>query len=615
MFRFRSFVFHTTHLSLLELVLSLTAYSQQDTLWYGHIAFGEGRYDEAIIAYQAAINQGETWDWLPELIQTVMVRRDLGNIMPADTHKIGMIFVTQLNEVTGTGTVSASDVTPAQKEKWRVYFGVFQKTLESFSNGQWTARIDTVDATATYATGASRPKDDPDHLNLEEFFFLRMPEFDSFISLSNTRSPAFGLARRYPYVRGVLYGPHRGMAQINAGTHGYGVLLHEFFHIVEWASNAISPAHGYLPENRNNFPGWTDTTEFSYYRWHFAETLPGVRWRQLNHRTRWIPFENKRSLFDSLQGLYSGITLENRQEADSLVKDGNTFLGSDSSAAATKWEEAIALSPYQEEGLYRLREYYEFTAKDTSKTRGVYDQLKVIRSVNDFSTIDTVNKNFGPIVGRWHREDIGRNSQFIVTWRFAAWDISKYLSESGNYLATFYYTHGFTQLEMDSVSIFKDGIQVSLDAHQGVTGNVVMTNNSYALSVPDFNPLSLYELKAKIKGGGGIDSYGQIHLRRTGPATSAEVFGHSPITYELSQNFPNPFNSLTRIRFNVPATEFVSLAVYNILGQAVAVLKNEVTPPGSFVTSFDAHALPSGVYFSRMKAGNFVDTKKLILVR
>ncbi|MBI4429415.1 MAG: T9SS type A sorting domain-containing protein [Ignavibacteriales bacterium] len=592
-----------------------TLYSQQDTLWYGHIAFGEGRYDEAITAYQAAINQGDTWDWLPELIQTVMVRRDLGNIQPADTHKIAMIFVTELNEITSSGTVSAPDVTAGQKDNWHVYFGVFRKTLESFSNGQWTVSIDTADAVATYVSGAARPKDDPDHLNLEEFFFTRMSDYDSFITFSNTRSPAFGLARRYPYLRGVLYGPHRGMAQINAGTHGYGVLLHEFFHIVEWVSNAIKPAHGYLDSIRTNFPGWTGTTEFDYYRWHFAETLPGVGWRRLNHRTRWIPFENKRSGFDSLQSVYSAITLENRQRADTLVKQGNTFISTDSSAAAAKWEEATALSPHHEEGLIRLREHYEFIVRDTVKTRNAYDKLKVNRSANDFFTVDTVNKNFGPVVGLWHREEIGRNTQFITTWKFVTWDISKYVAESGNYTATFYYTHGFTQLDMDSVSILEDGIQISLDPHQGVTGNVVTANNSYALSVVGYKPSSVYLLRARIKGGGGIDSYGQIHLQHSGPATSVEVFFESQATFHLSQNYPNPFNPTTTLRYTIPLTEFVSLAVYNALGQRVALLVNEIRSPGTYVEVFDAHGLPTGIYFYCVKAGIFTETKKLLLLR
>jgi hypothetical protein len=599
----------------MAIFLPHVAASQQDTLWYGHVAFAEGRYDEAITAYQAAIDQGETWDWLPELIQTVQVRKDLGTISPVDTHRIGMIFVTTLNEVTGTDTVSSVDVTQTQKNTWRVYFGVFRQTLESFSGGNWTVAIDTVDAISTFKAGASLSRDNPDHLNLEEYFFEHMSGFDSFISFSNTRSPALGLARRYPYIQGVLYGPHRGMAQINAGTHGYGVLLHEFFHIVEWAGN-INPPHGYYPENRHHFPGWTDTTEFSYYRWHFSATLPNVGWQRLNHRTRWIPFENRRTNFESLQSLYSAVSLENRLRADTLAKEGNALMGSDSAAAKAKWEEAVSLSPHHEEALIRLREHHEFILRDSEAARDAFDRLKVNRSVNDFVTIDTANKDFGSVVGLWYREDIGHNTQFIATWKFKSWDLTKYLSQSGNYVATFYYTTiGFTSLDMDSVSVLENGVQVSFDGHRGMTGRDTASNNSYSISVPNYKPTAIYHLRARIKGGGGIDCYGQIHLRYTGSTTSTGSDSESPSRFRLFQNYPNPFNPGTSFEFQVPSRELVNISLFDLLGREVAVVVNDYKPPGTYAVSWDASRLPSGVYYYRMTAGGFSETKKMMLMR
>ncbi|MCX7878600.1 MAG: T9SS type A sorting domain-containing protein [Ignavibacteria bacterium] len=89
-----------------------------------------------------------------------------------------------------------------------------------------------------------------------------------------------------------------------------------------------------------------------------------------------------------------------------------------------------------------------------------------------------------------------------------------------------------------------------------------------------------------------------------------------PREYSLEQNYPNPFNPLTKIRFNLPKAENVTLTVYNSLGQLVATLvQNEFVSAGVKEVSFDASDLPSGVYLYRIKAGDFTDTRKMILVK
>ena len=85
--------------------------------------------------------------------------------------------------------------------------------------------------------------------------------------------------------------------------------------------------------------------------------------------------------------------------------------------------------------------------------------------------------------------------------------------------------------------------------------------------------------------------------------------------YSLSQNYPNPFNPTTTINFEVPITSHVTLTVYDILGQKVAELINDVKAPGKYSIRWDAGNYSSGVYFYRIKAGDFVNTKKLILLK
>jgi photosystem II stability/assembly factor-like uncharacterized protein len=94
-----------------------------------------------------------------------------------------------------------------------------------------------------------------------------------------------------------------------------------------------------------------------------------------------------------------------------------------------------------------------------------------------------------------------------------------------------------------------------------------------------------------------------------------EVNATIPTGYFLTQNYPNPFNPATRIDYALPASEFVTLKVYNMLGQEVAALVNEVHDAGYKSVAFEAANLPSGVYTYRLTTGPYVDAKKMVLLR
>jgi hypothetical protein len=91
----------------------------------------------------------------------------------------------------------------------------------------------------------------------------------------------------------------------------------------------------------------------------------------------------------------------------------------------------------------------------------------------------------------------------------------------------------------------------------------------------------------------------------------------------LLQNYPNPFNPVTKIKFTVPKEIRVSLTVYNILGEKVKELKNELMKPGYYEVNFDASNLASGIYLYRIQAGDpssssgqgFVNSKKMLLLK
>ena len=93
------------------------------------------------------------------------------------------------------------------------------------------------------------------------------------------------------------------------------------------------------------------------------------------------------------------------------------------------------------------------------------------------------------------------------------------------------------------------------------------------------------------------------------------ISGQVPSKYKLSQNYPNPFNPLTKIKFELPFTGFVKLVMFDNMGREVKTLVNDNLAAGSYESSFDGSRFASGVYFYKLQAGDFIETKKMILVK
>jgi len=88
-----------------------------------------------------------------------------------------------------------------------------------------------------------------------------------------------------------------------------------------------------------------------------------------------------------------------------------------------------------------------------------------------------------------------------------------------------------------------------------------------------------------------------------------------PIAYSLSQNYPNPFNPSTTIRYELPSRTDVVLKIFDLLGQEVATLVDEEKTAGRYEVLWHAARTASGVYFYRLQSGEFVETKKLVLLK
>ena len=88
-----------------------------------------------------------------------------------------------------------------------------------------------------------------------------------------------------------------------------------------------------------------------------------------------------------------------------------------------------------------------------------------------------------------------------------------------------------------------------------------------------------------------------------------------PKNYELAQNYPNPFNPVTKISFALPTQGFVSLKIYDITGREIKTLVNEIKQAGYYTVNFNSSNLSSGVYFYRIQSGDFVQTKRMVLLK
>ena len=95
-----------------------------------------------------------------------------------------------------------------------------------------------------------------------------------------------------------------------------------------------------------------------------------------------------------------------------------------------------------------------------------------------------------------------------------------------------------------------------------------------------------------------------------------------PSHFKLLNNYPNPFNPTTTIKYQIPEVNFITIKIYDVLGNEVAILVSEEKPAGSYEVEFDATKLPSGIYFYRLQAvpngrqaDSFVETKKMVLLR
>ena len=111
--------------------------------------------------------------------------------------------------------------------------------------------------------------------------------------------------------------------------------------------------------------------------------------------------------------------------------------------------------------------------------------------------------------------------------------------------------------------------------------------------------------------------FSTVEEYNTRPTNIEDTFGeqNNPTEYLLHQNYPNPFNPVTKIKYQLPELSFVTLKVYDVLGNEIAALVNKEKPAGSYEVEFNATSLPSGVYFYTIRTNEFIETKKMVLMK
>jgi hypothetical protein len=165
-------------------------------------------------------------------------------------------------------------------------------------------------------------------------------------------------------------------------------------------------------------------------------------------------------------------------------------------------------------------------------------------------------------------------------------------------------------------------LKPDLKAGTGVVANLVfeindptvkeITLETVELKSPDHSLMFVYHQADEAGRPTSVEvhpEFSQVALSLTGSGAGL------PESYALSQNYPNPFNPSTEINFDLPVASKVSLVIFNVLGQEVETLVNKEMEAGSHTITWDASNYSSGVYFYRISAEKFTETKKMMMLK
>ena len=192
---------------------------------------------------------------------------------------------------------------------------------------------------------------------------------------------------------------------------------------------------------------------------------------------------------------------------------------------------------------------------------------------------------------------------------------------------------GYFKLDLRGAAQFVINLAMYDESMQPIGGGILTTSNSSANwsqievpieyfdeKVPSFIHLAFAIFDSTDNDPNAIGSSVIIDHIIADAATGVKDNDNAPLIYSLNQNYPNPFNPTTLIRYSIANNvnnelQEVRLVVFDAIGREIATLVNETQQPGNYEVNFDASRLTSGAYFYRIQTGEFVETKKMILLR
>jgi hypothetical protein len=247
--------------------------------------------------------------------------------------------------------------------------------------------------------------------------------------------------------------------------------------------------------------------------------------------------------------------------------------------------------------------------------------------------IDWLTNNLNPLITVTQSSDAHSGSSSarleILLNGFSAWDVALYSGNDGN---------GFpcTQRHASITGYYKlvpqgpDLLSVSVSVWQGANqlGTGVLSITTAASSwtqfmapitytapgTPDRCSVRFVFRVTDFTTVGGVAYIDDLEFSGINDIKVIDN-GQMPNQFELKQNYPNPFNPSTLIEYSIPEQSFVDLKVYDFLGNEVATLVNEEQSAGVYRADFTGADLTSGIYFYKLQAGNFVETKKMMLLK
>jgi len=147
-----------------------------------------------------------------------------------------------------------------------------------------------------------------------------------------------------------------------------------------------------------------------------------------------------------------------------------------------------------------------------------------------------------------------------------------------------------------------------------VVNDSTLTDSTKTVSILQNNTWYYWRVNGRNAVGSG--PWSTVWKFKTGPGNGLQAIGNEiPNEFKLIQNYPNPFNPITKIKFDLPKNVNVKLTIYDMLGREIETLVNEQLNAGSYEVNWDGTKYTSGVYYYRLNAGEFVETKKMILVK